>query len=295
MSFAIAEDGVLGIVGESGSGKSTTLLAVLGLLGSAAKVTGSVRYRGREILGLRPGDLRQLRATKIGVVFENPVTALNPVFTVGRQIGETLRVHRRLSRKEAADRVLELMELVGIPEPSLRAGQYPHELSVGLCQRAVIAMAVANEPELLVADEPTASLDVTVQAQVLEALRAVRVAQGMAMVLISHDLAVVAEQADEVAVMYCGRIVEQAPVANLFRRPRHPYTRALMAAISRVDGRPITGLDVEGLVPAPSEVPGGCSFHPRCPHARPACAETVPELRRVEASDCACHFAESIE
>ena len=285
---------MLGIVGESGSGKSVSVLAVLGLLGSTADVTGSVRFRDRELLGMPPAALRQVRGAKIAMIFENPVTSLNPVLTVGRQIGEALRVRRGLRRQQLVDRVFELMELVGIPDPWLRADQYPHQLSSGMCQRVMIAMAVADDPELLIADEPTASLDVTVQGQVLDALRDVREALGMAMILITHDLAVVAGQADDVAVMYCGRVVERAAVDDLYHRPRHPYTRGLLAAIAPLDDGRGGGHAIGGTSPGPSELPSGCSFHPRCPHARPRCSENEPELRPIDASDCACHFAEDL-
>jgi peptide/nickel transport system ATP-binding protein len=295
VTFEVPENGVLAVVGESGSGKTVMALAILGLLSPAAQVEGSVRFRGTELVGMAPRALRELRGTSIGFVFEDPVTSLNPVYTVGRQIAEILRVVGRLGRREAAARTIELMGLVGIPEPTLRAAQYPHQLSSGLCQRVGIALAVANDPDLLIADEPTASLDVTVQAQVLDALDTVRRAGRAAMILISHDLGVVAGQADQVAVMYCGRVVERAPVADLFRRPRHPYTRGLLAALPDYASKGARGIAIEGMAPSPSERPAGCPFRLRCPYARPDCAAREPELRSIGDSDCACHFAESIE
>ena len=289
----MAKGRVLGIVGESGSGKSLTALSVLGLLPATAVATGSVRHRGTELLGIPPRELRGFRGAKIGMIFEDAVSSLNPALPVGYQVAEGIRLHDpAVDRKAAARRAEELLELVGMAQPARSARAFPHELSGGMCQRAMIAMAIANDPDVLIADEPTTALDVTVQAQLLELLRTVCAERGMAMVLISHDLGVVAGLADEVAVMYAGRVVERGPADRVFHASRHPYTRALLAACARLDGSHARrGGAIEGAAPSPYDLPGGCAFAPRCPHVEPGCGDEVPDLRAVDGVETACVLA----
>ncbi|MEA2844410.1 MAG: glutathione transport system ATP-binding protein, partial [Actinomycetota bacterium] len=296
VSLTVGQGRVLGIVGESGSGKSVTALSVLGLLPASASVSGSVRHRGRELLGLAPTQLRRVRGAQIAMIFEDPVSSLNPAFSVGYQIAEGIRLHQpAVGRAEAARRAEELLDRVGIPQPGRAARAYPHELSGGMCQRTMIAMAIANDPEVLIADEPTTALDVTVQAQILELLQALQEESGMAMVVISHDLGVVARLADEVAVMYGGRVVERGSADQVFHHSRHPYTRALLAATPRLDGsRLVRGRAIDGMPPSPLALPSGCAFHPRCPHADQACRQTIPELRTVDGVETACLLAEVV-
>ncbi|MDP8937409.1 MAG: ABC transporter ATP-binding protein [Actinomycetota bacterium] len=293
----VDEAGVLGIVGESGSGKTVTMLAVLGLLPATATVTGSVRYRGRELLALPPGELRKLRGAKLAMIFQDPTSSLNPVFTIGHQIAEGIRVHHpEVGRKEGIRRAVELLELVGIPQPDRRARDYPHQFSGGMCQRAMIAMAVANDPEVLIADEPTTALDVTIQAQILDVLRDIRREKGVAIVLISHDLGVVAGLVDRVAVMYSGRVVERGAVDDVYYRPHHPYTRGLLASLPRLDESGHSQLTaIPGAPPSMLHLPPGCVFHPRCPHAQPNCQVDDPALRRVGPVESACHYAETLD
>jgi len=296
VDLAVAEGGVLGVAGESGCGKTVTMLAVLGLLPSTASVTGSVRYRGRQLLG-GAGELRSVRGSEIAMIFQDPATSLNPVLSVGYQIAEAIRVHDgQVSRKEARRRAVKLMALVGIPDADRRAGGYPHQFSGGMCQRAMIAMAVANDPDVLIADEPTTALDVTIQAQVLDVLGDIRREKGMAIVLITHDLGVMASLAEEVAVMYAGQVVERGSVDDVYERPRHPYTRGLLASLPLLsDEERRRLLPIEGAPPSLLQVPPACAFHPRCPHAQPVCRETTPELRPVDRVLSACHFAETLD
>jgi peptide/nickel transport system ATP-binding protein len=295
IDIALNAGGVLGVVGESGSGKSVSVLGVLGLLPPSALVTGSARFRGQELLTMPQPALRAIRGARIGMIFQDPLTALNPVLQIGEQIVEAIRIHHRdVSRKAAMARAVELLELVSIPQPRERARQYPHEFSGGMRQRAMIAMAMANEPELLIADEPTTALDVTVQAQILEVLQGLRARLGIALILITHDLGVVAGMADTVAVMYAGRIVERGGVDALFEASRHPYTRGLLAALPKLDAgdQPLVG--IEGRPPSLSDRPAGCAFHPRCPLAQDRCRTEEPVLRPVGATWSACHFADTL-
>ncbi|MDF3289485.1 dipeptide ABC transporter ATP-binding protein [Streptomyces silvisoli] len=289
---------VLGLVGESGSGKSTVALAVLGLLPDSATVSGSVRLDGVELCGAGDAALSRLRGNRIAMVFQDPLSAFTPVHRIGDQIAETIRAHRDISRRAARERAVELLDLVGIPEPRARAAAFPHEFSGGMRQRAMIAMAVANEPDVLLADEPTTALDVTIQAQVLDVLRTAQRATGAAMLLVSHDLGVIAGTADRVAVMYAGRIVETAPVHELFAAPRMPYTLGLIGAVPRLDGGTGTGMlvPVPGAPPAPGALPSGCSFAPRCPLADDVCRAAEPPLRQL-ADDhlVACRKAEELQ
>jgi peptide/nickel transport system ATP-binding protein len=268
---------VLGLVGESGSGKSMSVLAAMGLLPANARAEGSIRLAGTEIVGVSDGALSRLRGNRIAMVFQDPLAALAPFYTVGDQIAETIRIHRGLSGERAHARAVELLDLVGIPEPARRAGSFPHEFSGGMRQRVLIAMAIANEPDVILADEPTTALDVTVQEQILDVLRTAQRETGAAMVFVSHDLAVVAGFADRVAVMYAGRIVEIAPVDDLFARPRMPYTLGLLGAVPRVDGGSALA-PIPGAPPAISAVPAGCPFAPRCPLADDRCRTAEPPL-----------------
>jgi oligopeptide/dipeptide ABC transporter ATP-binding protein len=280
VSFAVDAGEVLGIVGESGSGKSVTSLSILRLIpvppGEIA-AGSSIRLRGRELLALSEREMRGVRGNDIAMIFQEPMTSLNPVFTVGEQIAEAVRFHRKASSAEARERALEMLRLVGIPEPEQRIRSYPHQLSGGQRQRVMIAIALSCEPDLLIADEPTTALDVTIQAQILELLRDIRARTGMGMILITHDLGVVAETCDRVVVMYAGRVVEQAPVEQLFDDPRHPYTQGLLRAVPRLGAadEPLAG--IPGTVPSATDWPTGCRFRTRCPFAWERC-ETEPAL-----------------
>jgi peptide/nickel transport system ATP-binding protein len=296
VSFDVYENEVLGLVGESGSGKSLTMLAVLGLLGSGLSISsGTINLRGQELTSLSFAQLQKVRGKAVSIIFQDPLTTLNPVLKVGEQIAEAIRLHNPdKSKADIQARVLELLTLVGIPNPERRAVQYPNEFSGGMRQRVVIAMAMANEPDLLIADEPTTALDVTIQAQVMQVLAEVRARTGAAMVLITHDLGLVSEYADRLAVMYSGRIVEQAPGEKLFDTPRHPYTAGLIASLPKVDHKVAALYSIPGFVPDPRKRPSGCPFHPRCAigRDRPECSASDPALRLADAqSQVACHFS----
>ena len=296
VSFAVQPGRVLGIVGESGSGKTVSALAVMGLLPRSARVRGSVRYRGQELLGTSDAEMSGVRGVELAMIFQDLMTSLNPVHTVGGQVAEAVLTHEDVSKKEAMERAVALLAMVGIPNPAQRAKGYPHELSGGMRQRAVIAMAMANAPDVIIADEPTTALDVTVQAQVLEALEKAQEETGAAIVLITHDLGVVAGLADDVVVMYAGRLVERAPVDDLYEHPRMPYTLGLLGALPRADtdGQPLT--PIEGAPPSLVGLPPGCPFSPRCTLSRPACQAAEPGLRPVrgDAHLAACHFSEEL-
>jgi len=295
VSLRVEAGRTLGIVGESGSGKSVTMMAAMGLLPPTARVTGSVRLGGRDLLDLGPRAWQAVRGARMGMIFQDPMTALNPVMTVGEQIVEAIRLHRRdLSARAALERAVELLATVSISQPRERARQYPHEFSGGMRQRVMIAMAIANEPELLIADEPTTALDVTVQAQILDMLSRLRADLGIGLVLITHDLGVVAGCADTVAVMYGGRVVETADTEDLFYRTRHPYTIGLLGASPRVEGEIRPLVPVEGAPPILSRLPPGCAFNPRCSWAQVRCREEAPVLRSVGAVRTACHRAEEL-
>ncbi len=290
ISLSVAPGETLCLVGESGCGKTLTALAIAGLLPSAAKVrTGECRYRGESLLGLPESARRRFRGGEIAMIFQEPMSSLNPVQKVGTQVAEVVKLHIGLGGRAAMKRARELLGEVGIPDPAGRMGAYPHELSGGLRQRVMIAMALAGEPGLLIADEPTTALDVTIQAQVLELLMGLKERRGLALLLISHDLGVVAEIGQRVCVLYAGQIVESGTVAELFAEPRHPYTQALLASLLRIDGvqRPLVALP--GTVPAPGKMPAGCRFRERCSVARPECTreQDLVELGDGRALRCA--------
>jgi peptide/nickel transport system ATP-binding protein len=298
VSYSVAPGEVLGIVGESGSGKSVSALAVMGLLPRTARVSGSVRFHGRELLGLGDRELSAIRGKGISMVFQDPLSALTPVYTVGDQIAEAVSVHAAVSRQQAQRRAVDLLELVGIPEPAARARAFPHEFSGGMRQRVMIAMAMANDPDLIIADEPTTALDVTIQAQVLEVLKTAQHATGAAIVMITHDLGVIAGFADRVTVMYAGRQVEMGPVDDLFYRPRMPYTLGLLGSLPRIDAaerQPLTPL--EGSPPSLVDLPAGCPFAPRCPLRVDVCIEREPSLAHTldPRHTAACHRHAEIE
>ena len=279
VSFAVDAGRVLGLVGESGCGKSVTALSLMRLVPPPGRIVGGqVRLDGRDLLALDERAMRDVRGAQLAMIFQEPMTALNPVFTVGNQIAEAIRLHRPVSRRQAWERAVELVAEVGIPEPARRARDYPHQLSGGMRQRVMIAMAVSCEPRVLVADEPTTALDVTIQAEILDLLRGLRDRRGMALLLITHDLGVVAQQADEVAIMYAGRIVEHGSVLDVFDHPLHPYTQALFRSIPGIDGRRECLEAIPGQVPDLLELPSGCSFRDRCPRVVPDCAAVVPPL-----------------
>jgi oligopeptide transport system ATP-binding protein len=287
----VAAGEFLGIVGESGSGKTQLLLSILGLSAPGAALHGSIRYRGQELLGLGSTALNQVRGNHISMVFQDPMTALNPYLRIGRQISEVLRVHRGTGARAAELRAIQMLKSVHIPDAARRMHQYPHQLSGGMRQRVMIAMALIAEPTIVLADEPSTALDVTVQAQILSLFQELRARTGTAIVLVTHDLGVIAQVADRVAVMYAGRIVEQAPVHPLFAHPRHPYTEALQQSIPRIDGpRPARLASIAGAPPDAAALPGGCAFAPRCIYRMPVCTAVTPPL--VEASPGhwkACH------
>jgi peptide/nickel transport system ATP-binding protein len=283
VSFTLARNQTLCVVGESGCGKSVTALAIMGLLAKSAKRDGRVRFDGAELTALDQASLNGLRGARLAMIFQEPMTSLNPAFTVGDQIVEAVLRHRGGDRASAKKRAIEMLRRVRIPAPERRYADYPHKLSGGMRQRVMIAMALACDPELLIADEPTTALDVTIQAQVLDLMRKLRAETGAAIMLITHDLGVVAEMADRVIVMYAGQIVEEAPVGVLFSRPEHPYTVGLLGSIPRLDKKRGRLPAIEGTVPSPHAMPPGCRFAPRCPFAEDRCRTDAPPLKPVGA------------
>ncbi|HEX7438477.1 MAG TPA: ABC transporter ATP-binding protein [Caldimonas sp.] len=289
VSFAVEAGRTLAIVGESGCGKSVTALSIMGLVPQPPGriVGGSVRFEGIELIGLPKRGLQDLRGNALAMIFQEPMSSLNPAFTIGEQIVEGLLRHKRIARPEASKRAVEMLARVRIPAPAERFHEYPHKLSGGMRQRAMIAMALACAPRLLIADEPTTALDVTIQAQILELMRTLQQETGTAVILITHDLGVVAEVADEVVVMYAGRVVERAPVAVLFEAPQHPYTVGLLGSIPRLDADQERLASIDGQVPSPLNPPQGCSFAPRCPFADAHCHAVAPVLLEVGAGHVA--------
>lgn len=285
----IGKSEALGLVGESGCGKSVTWLAALGLLPGKARVTGSVRIEGRELIGARASEVEAVRGARIAMIFQDPSSSLNPVHRVGRQIAESLRLHRGLRGAQARTEAIRLLDMVGIPSAATRVDLYPHEFSGGQCQRVMIAMALAGRPDLLIADEPTTALDATIQAQILDLLSGIRRETDMAMVFISHDLGAVSAVCDRAAVMYAGRIVETNDVARLFVAPKHPYTRGLFDAIPELDAGRARLVPIEGTVPDPKNLPQGCAFAPRCARATDFCGACAPDLKpQPESGQVAC-------
>jgi oligopeptide/dipeptide ABC transporter ATP-binding protein len=294
VDFTLRAGSTLGIVGESGSGKSVSALSIMRLVDPPGRIQvgSSIVFEGRELTTLPERQLESIRGAEISMVFQEPMTSLNPVYTVGGQIAESVRIHRDLNRKEARARALEMLELVGIPEASRRLDDYPHQLSGGMRQRVMIGMALACNPKLIIADEPTTALDVTIQAQILELLAEVRERLGMAILLITHDLGVVAEMCDDVVVMYAGRVVERGPVGDVFRTPQHPYTEALLQSIPMLGMTQAEPLRViRGSVPSPRDWPEGCRFRPRCDYAFEKCIE-LPPLLPVPPQESACWLCE---
>jgi len=293
ISFDLLPGQTLAILGESGSGKSVTAQAIMGILDTPpGYVTqGSVRFRGTELLTLPEKERRRYRGEKISMIFQDALSSLNPVYSVGFQIGEMFRVHRGASRADAKKKAIELMDRVHIPAARDRVNDYPHQFSGGMRQRIMIAIALSLDPEIIIADEPTTALDVTVQAQVMQLLADLQAESNMGLILITHDLGVVADVADKIAVMYAGRLIEQAPVLPLYGSPAHPYTERLLAAIPRVDLKGQELYTIKGIPPNLTAIPSGCAFHPRCPYAQPICSEQVPLLEVVsDDRRSACHF-----
>ncbi|AOY96547.1 peptide ABC transporter ATP-binding protein [Cupriavidus sp. USMAA2-4] len=292
VSYTVRAGETLGVVGESGCGKSVTALAIMRLLATPpARVRGSIRLRGTELLALSEREMRRIRGNRISMIFQEPMTSLNPVLTIGRQIGETVRLHQGASRAEARRRAIEMLRLVQIPEPERRVDEYPHQLSGGMRQRVMIALALACHPEVLIADEPTTALDVTIQAQILELVRRLQQELGMGVVMITHDLGVVAESCQRVVVMYAGRKVEEADVTELFDRPLHPYTRALMASMPSLNAGGGRLAEIPGLVPSPLQPQRGCAFAPRCALAEARCHQQAPALAESGAGHLVACFA----
>jgi oligopeptide/dipeptide ABC transporter ATP-binding protein len=279
VTLSLGEGEMLGLVGESGSGKSVTGFAITRLLDAAGRITaGHIRFRGQDITRISAGDFRHLHGAAMAMIFQNPRAALNPIRAVGDQIADAITAHKRMPRDEARAQALGLLRAVQIRDPEKRMAAYPHELSGGMCQRVMIAMAISCNPALLIADEPTTALDVTIQAQILDLLASLQKKLGMAVILITHDLGVVAQVADHVAVMYAGRVVEAAPVVEIFERPQHPYTVGLLHSIPRMNAGGERLRVIPGSVPDPVHFPGGCPFHPRCPIADQGCAAALPDL-----------------
>jgi peptide/nickel transport system ATP-binding protein len=286
VDLAIDRGETLGVVGESGCGKTVTALSVLKLIpmppGRIAG--GQILWRGRDLVPLRPQDMQDIRSKEIAIIFQEPMTSLNPVYTIGDQISEVIRLHEGVSRRAALDRAVDMLRLVHIPNPERRIRDYPHQFSGGMRQRVIIAMALSCSPALLIADEPTTALDVTIQAQILDLLAEIKSRLGMAIILITHAMGVVAETAQRVAVMYAGKVVEEAPVEQLFARPSHPYTQGLIRSIPRIDAAATRRRRLEsiaGTVPSPLDPLSGCRFAPRCPFARADCIEAIPPLREI--------------
>jgi oligopeptide transport system ATP-binding protein len=297
VSYSLEEGESLAVLGESGSGKSVTAQAVMGILDSPPGFVtgGAVRFRGQDLLTLPEDERRAYRGRNIAMIFQDALSSLNPVFTVGWQIGEMFRIHEGLSKKEAKQRAIELMEQVRIPAARERVGDYPHQFSGGMRQRIMIAMAISLDPDVLIADEPTTALDVTVQAQIMELLADLQRERKMGLILITHDLGVVADVADKISVMYAGRIMEKAQVGDIYARPAHPYTKGLLESIPRLDlkGKELSA--IKGLPPSLTRIPPGCEFNPRCPYAQDICREKRPPLDEVVPGRySACHFAQEV-
>ena len=297
VSFDVDAGEILAIVGESGSGKSVTSLSIMGLLGEPGHVaSGEVKFEGKDLVGLSEKDYRQLRGNDMAMIFQEPMTSLNPVYRIGNQIVEAIRTHEKVGKKEARERAIDLLRKVGIPSPEKRIDDYPHQMSGGMRQRVMIAMALSCNPKLLIADEPTTALDVTIQAQILDLLRRLRDDTGMAVLLITHDLGVVSETADRVVVMYCGQVVEEAEVRTLFDHPMHPYTLGLLKSIPRLEDDDSKRLYmIKGMVPNPLEMPPGCHFSDRCDSCMDICREKIPNLVDIDGHKVRCFLYENAD
>jgi len=295
VSYDLDRGETLGVVGESGSGKSVSAMTLMRLIPMPPGkiVGGEAMFRGNSLLTMSDRDMRDIRGNEIAMIFQDPMTSLNPVYRIGKQLGEPLRLHKGMNKKQAQERAVELLDLVGIPHASSRVKDYPHQFSGGMRQRVMIAMALANDPDILIADEPTTALDVTIQAQIIELMEELQQRTGAAIIMITHDLGVVADMADRILVMYAGRAVEYGTVDEVFYRPMHPYTWGLMDSLPRHDMTEKGELcPIKGQPPSLIHVPAGCSFHPRCPYAKERCRIEEPPLRAVEGSHlAACHFA----
>lgn len=279
LTFDIGESEIFGIAGESGCGKSITALSIMGILPSNASAAGEILFKGRDLLRLDRESMRRLRGNDISMIFQEPMTSLNPVLTVGYQIAEVFMTHRDMSKKDALEKAVEMLRAVHIPSPELRAREYPHQMSGGMRQRVMIAMAIACSPSLLIADEPTTALDVTIQAQILELVQGLREERRMSILFITHDLAIIAENASRVGIMYAGRLMEVAKTHEIFRNPRHPYTIGLLESIPKEKGIPLN--PIPGMVPAPGHLPEGCKFSDRCRYVIPECRQAEPVLDEV--------------
>ena len=288
VDYEVRKGETLGVVGESGCGKSVTALSIMRLIPDPPGkiIAGDIVFEGQSLLALSNEEMRRIRGNKISMIFQEPMTSLNPVYTIGNQISEALRLHQGLSKKDAHDRSIDMLQLVGIPLPERRVNEHPHQLSGGMRQRAMIAMALSCNPSLLIADEPTTALDVTIQAQILDLMVSLKADLDTAIILITHDLGVVAESAARVVVMYAGKVVEEADVYNIFEHPLHPYTEGLLESIPRIDHsiqKKARLTEIQGVVPIPSQLPAGCHFHPRCPKVMDVCRHENPELKEEKA------------
>lgn len=281
LSFDLIKGTVFGLVGESGCGKSVTALSIMRILPPAGKtVSGKIIFKGDDLLNKTEAEMRGIRGGEISMIFQEPIASLNPIFTIGYQIEEAILSHLKVSKRESKKRVVELLKAVGMPSPEIRVKDYPHQLSGGMCQRVMIAMAMACEPSLIIADEPTTALDVTIQAQILDLLRKIREELGTSMIMITHDLGIIAEMADSVAVMYTGRIVESTDTRTIFRDPRHPYTIGLLDSLPKGKGEKLVA--IPGMVPKPSELPEGCKFSTRCRYVIEECQSSEPPLKEID-------------
>lgn len=295
VSFSVGDDEITAIVGESGSGKSVSSLAIMGLLADNAEISGEILLDGNNLLQKNEKEMQAIRGNKISMIFQEPMTSLNPTMRVGDQICEAIMVHVKISKKEALQKAIDMLRLVGIPAPEKRVTDYPHQMSGGMRQRVMIAMALSCQPQILIADEPTTALDVTIQAQIMKLMQDLHNQYHMAIILITHDLGVVAEVANRVCVMYCGQIVENALIADLYDNPKHPYTKGLLESIPRIDEDKERLYMIEGVVPSPQNLPAGCAFAPRCPQCMERCKTQRPALTEAEGRQLRCFLYHSVE